>query len=222
MYRRFQIRLAVVFLALAANSFGREGLAATFNIANGDVAGLIAAINTANSNNQNDTINLAPGGVYNLTAADNISSDGNNGFPKIGGDNGHNLTIDGGTAVTIQRVAGSPQFRFFYIQQGTNVVLGGLVLKGGDDPGNYSQAVEEGGGAIVNRGGTVRLNECTLDGNRAAYRGGAIYNHAVFDTTATVTLYRCILTNNTASSGGAIQTTRTVPRASRMPMPTWW
>ena len=54
--------------------------AATFNIANGDVAGLISAINTANSNNQDDTINLASNGDYVLTVPDN----GSNGLPVIG------------------------------------------------------------------------------------------------------------------------------------------
>src|SRR5437016_500712 len=42
--------------------------AATFNIANGDVTGLINAINTANGNGQDNTINLATAGTYTLTA----------------------------------------------------------------------------------------------------------------------------------------------------------
>lgn len=40
--------------------------AATFNIPDGDVAGLIVAINTANANGEADTINLASGGTYTL------------------------------------------------------------------------------------------------------------------------------------------------------------
>ncbi len=50
-------------LLISTTTFG-----ATFNITNGDVAGLIAAINTANSNTETDIINLAVNGTYNLTA----------------------------------------------------------------------------------------------------------------------------------------------------------
>src|SRR5713226_493535 len=41
--------------------------AQTFNIADGDVAGLIAAINSANASACPTTINLAPNGTYTLT-----------------------------------------------------------------------------------------------------------------------------------------------------------
>jgi hypothetical protein len=44
--------------------------AAVFNVASGDVAGLIAAINAANANGEENTINLTPG-TYTLTAIDN-------------------------------------------------------------------------------------------------------------------------------------------------------
>src|SRR5437899_9181705 len=91
-------------------SFPQLAPAATFNIANGDVAGLISAINTANSNNQDDTINLASNSDYVLTAPDN----GSNGLPVIGIDNAHNLTINGNGA-TIRRssASGTAEFRIF-------------------------------------------------------------------------------------------------------------
>ncbi|MBD2767508.1 hypothetical protein IC235_06335 [Hymenobacter sp. BT664] len=49
--------------------------AATFTIANGDVAGLAAAINAANTNNQADIINLATNGTYVFTTINNIVTD---------------------------------------------------------------------------------------------------------------------------------------------------
>src|SRR6476620_7878385 len=68
---------------------------AVFNIANGNVVGLIAAITTANTNNQADTINLATGGVYTLTAVNNVTiGNGTNGLPVITSDNGNALTIN--------------------------------------------------------------------------------------------------------------------------------
>ncbi len=63
-------------------SWGHWSKSATFNIANGDVAGLITAINTANTNNQNDDINLAANGTYTLTNVNNMN-DGPNGLPTI-------------------------------------------------------------------------------------------------------------------------------------------
>ena len=59
MKQRSILSLAAGFLlALAA------GQGATFNIGNGDVAGLIAAIQTANTNGEVNVINLAPNGLY--------------------------------------------------------------------------------------------------------------------------------------------------------------
>src|SRR5207253_6689253 len=90
------IGTALLFLGV------QSALAATFTIANGDVAGLISAINTANVNDEADTINLASGGAYTLTAVNN-TTDGANGLPVLVNDLlGPDLTINGNGA-TIQR-----------------------------------------------------------------------------------------------------------------------
>jgi hypothetical protein len=100
-------RLGLAFLLLLAAC-----QAATFNIADGDVAGLIAAIQAANTNGQANTINLAPTGTYILTAVAEDGASfygccGTTGLPYIRSQ----LTIHGNGA-TIQRstVAGTPQF----------------------------------------------------------------------------------------------------------------
>jgi hypothetical protein len=68
MGRAFNVAV-VVTIGLAFLLAPGMAPAATFNIANGDVAGLIAAIQTANANcAAATTINLAPGGTYTLTA----------------------------------------------------------------------------------------------------------------------------------------------------------
>src|ERR1700758_2979166 len=86
--------------------------AATFNIADGDVAGLKAAMNTSNTNQEDDTINLANGGTYILTTIDN-STYGPTGLPvlvndrniKVGGN--YSLTINGnGETITRRTVKG--------------------------------------------------------------------------------------------------------------------
>lgn len=83
--------------------------AATFNIPNGDVAGLIAALNTANGNGEADTINLAASGTYTLMAVDNTSAyRGPNGLPAIASQ----ITINGnGASIQRSSVAGTPDFR---------------------------------------------------------------------------------------------------------------
>src|SRR5437016_690758 len=94
----FLVKTPSTFLAaLVAALLCRHASAATFTIADGDVAALKMAIATANSNNADDTINLAANGHYMLTAADNTTN-GANGLPVITSDSGHKLTINGNGA----------------------------------------------------------------------------------------------------------------------------
>src|SRR5437016_12174056 len=82
--------------------------AATYNVATGDVAGLIAAINSANSSPAPNTINLATGGTYTLTTVNGSGT----GLPVIS----NSMTINGNGA-TIQRsgAVGTPDFRIFFV-----------------------------------------------------------------------------------------------------------
>src|SRR2546421_4336666 len=157
--------MATLFLRAAIGpallfSFSQIVPAATFNIADGDVAGLISAINTANSNNQDDTINLAASGNYVLTAANN----GSNGLPIIGIDNGHNLTINGNDATIVRSAAsGTPEFRFFQMTGNftNNVTISSLTLTNG-----YVSSA--GGGAIqLDDATTLDLVNCTIANNAA-------------------------------------------------------
>jgi hypothetical protein len=83
----------------------------TYNIPDGDVAGLIAAINSANASGEPSTINLAPNGTYTLT---DVADDGSTvyccgptGLPFVN----RTLMINGNGA-TIQRsnASGTPPF----------------------------------------------------------------------------------------------------------------
>ncbi len=162
--------------------------AATFNVANGDVVGLIAAINTANSSPGADTITLAAGGTYTLTAIDN-GTEGNNGLPAVTSQ----ITINGNGA-TIERssVAGTPSFRMFFIPGpgAGNLTLNGVTIRGCDSltggairnqgnlavsnssiSGNYGQSA----GAIWNQNGTVTITGSTIRNNRSFYYG-AVWN----------------------------------------------
>src|SRR5438270_2899732 len=137
--------------------------AATFPIANGDVAGLASAITTSNSNAQDDTIVLAAAGTYTLTTA----------LPQIGADGGHKLTIQGNGA-TLQRstAGGTPNFRIFATQSGSNVAISGLTMADGN-PGAFH------GGAIFanvqeSAASILTIDKCVFNNNQGDY-GGAIW-----------------------------------------------
>ena len=102
------------------------------------------------------------------------------------------LTIVGSGTVsptTIRQTA--PGRRVFSIAPG---VFGSrfeyLIIKGGN--------AAESGGAILNRGYSLTLYRCTLDGNSAADYGGGIDNHGK------LTLNIVTVKNNSASSGGGV------------------
>ncbi|HTU92269.1 MAG TPA: hypothetical protein VMF69_19465, partial [Gemmataceae bacterium] len=106
------------------------------SVGNSDVAGLIAAINTANTDGQPTTINLAANGTYNLTKINNYDLvnglKGANGLPQITG----NVTIQGNGA-TIERssAAGTPAFRLLDVESCGNLTLNNLTIEGGEESG---------------------------------------------------------------------------------------
>jgi hypothetical protein len=140
-----------------------------FNVGGGDVAALIADINTANGNGQSNTINLTKS-TYTLTTI-NVFWYGPDGLPAIYS----NLTINGNGA-TIQRASDADNFRLFYVSSGLsglpkgNLTLNDLTLAGGVAHGGDSGEGGGGlgaGGAIFSQG-TLALNRVTLTNDAAA------------------------------------------------------
>jgi CSLREA domain-containing protein len=176
--------------ALVAISLCRQTSAATFTIADGDVAALITAINTSNSNGVDDTIELATNGTYTLTAVNN----GTNGLPVIGSDTAHKLVIHGNGA-TLQRstAGGTPAFRIFYIGTGADVAISGLKITNGSASGDL-------GGGIYNDHAMLTVTNSTVSGNSAGF-GGGIYNDG-YSGSATLTISNSTVSGNSASSWG--------------------
>ena len=177
-----------LLIAVVTTLLPDVGQAAVFNISDGDVAGLIAAINTANSNGEADTINLAAGGTYTLTAIDNAD----NGLPIITS----KITINGSGA-TIQRssAAGTPNFRILRINAPTgDLTLNELIIRGG-------RTVGSGGGIFVHTGGIniastrLTLVNSTVSGNTATTGGG-------IDNEGTLTLVNSTVSFNTVTGSG--------------------
>ena len=167
---------------------------AVFNIADGDVAGLIAAINSANASGCPATINLAPNGTYTLTAgADNGDPDfyqasGAAGLPYIRTP----ITINGNGA-TIQRSAatGTPDFVVLAVSGAGpykgNLTLNGVTLIGGSLGGlnlaygtalvQNSTVTRNTGGGINNICGSLTMVNSTVSYNTSdsAWGGGGIF-----------------------------------------------
>jgi len=104
------------------------------------------------------------------------------------------LTIDGGTGVTIARspAENTPTFRIFAISEGT-VTFDSLTLRNGT-------TLESGGGIFI-AGSTLTLRDSTFTGNAAAINGGGITNAS--DSTLIISS-STFTDNTTSSSGGAI------------------
>jgi CSLREA domain-containing protein len=163
--------------------------AATFDIADGDVAALKSAFAFSSFNNENDTINLASGGTYILTEVENTSANGENGLRVVSTDNGHNLTINGNGA-TIERssAAGTPGFRILEVVG--SATISNLTLGNGEGLS---------GGAIYNGSGTLTLQSCTFNGNLVYVTSGGTGGGAIYNNSGTVSVTGCSFTGNTVS-----------------------
>ena len=161
------------------------------SIAAGDVAGLIQAIDDANSIAQPNVINLAPGATYMLTAPNN-DTNGPNGLPALLS----NITINGNGAVI--EAAGSTPFRLFTISSGANVVLDSLTIELGSS---------DAGGGIYNAG-TLALNNDVLTGNSATGNGGAVFNDGTLTQSGTS------FSNNSAGGSGPNVFDAVIPTAT--------
>ena len=163
--RNGSIFAVVLCLTLALT---QPALAKTFHCEAGDVACLIAAINTANANGHKNTIELEAG-VYTLTAADNVTpgpngQDGPNGLPSITS----TLTIKGtgadATGIARPLSSSPPWFRLMHVAASGDLTLQGVTLSGGF-------CVCDGAG-LYNAGGAVTVTDSVFTQNGALGTGG--------------------------------------------------
>ena len=170
--------IAQLVLCVAAPAVGQSG--GTISVANGDVAGLITAIQTLNANG-GGTIELASGGLYSVTAASDWWY-GPNAFPAISA-----AIVINGNGATIQSKYGGDDgpFRFFYVSGGFstlpagNLTLQNLTLTGGLAQGGTGGSGTEAGGGGAGMGGaifyqgTLTLLGLTISSNSAVGAPGA-------------------------------------------------
>jgi hypothetical protein len=204
---RFFLNICVAVIVTSLFSASHVS-AAVFNVADGDVTGLIAAITTANGNGENDTINLAVNGSYILSGVNNTTN-GPNGLPVITADSGHALVVNGATTeIGASTATGTPSFRIFNVNGGT-LSISGVTISHGFLDGNGSTGDLFGAGIYIGDG-VVTLTNCIFNNNAALgfdARGGAISL-----SSGTLRLTSCFFKSNAAISsqsfsqagGGAI------------------
>ncbi len=159
--------------------------AALFNVAPGNVAALIDAINQANANGQPDTINLGLNATYTLRQ----SADGANGLPVI-----TSPIVINGNGATLQRGgAGASAFRILEVQGG-QLALSSVTLRNGR---------AEAGGAILNSG-TLNLSNSVLAGNAAVPSEGTGGTGGAIANSGALTMLNSTVTQNSARLGGAV------------------
>lgn len=156
------VRRFVLILFFFLFWFPQKIYAETFNVGPGDTAGLINAINSANSNGVADEINLS-GSTYLLTTIYN-STYSKTGLPIINSE-----IVINGNGSTINRDSFAPNFRILTENYPGKLTLNNITISGGYDADitdNY------GGGGIFNLNASLILNKCIISNNKAEVGGG--------------------------------------------------
>lgn len=164
-------------------SFLPDGTCDADLVTPGNQCTLRAAIEEANVNGEADNINfdLLPNSTIELTSGTQLTITTN---IEIVGPGADTLTVDGITGDGTNN-------RVFGIGSAGDATVKGLTVTGGN--GN-----DEGGGAIFNDGGTLKLNNSTVSGNSADFDGGGVFS------VGTLTVTGSTVSGNSATYGGGI------------------
>ena len=154
----------------------QSAFAATITVTNGNNTGTGSLRNAISSAASGDIIVFSGVTTVTLTSGELLVD--------------KNLTINGGSGVTITRGSGS--FRIFHISNNATVSMSNLTVSNGTNSVS--------GGAYQNDlGCSLTLTACVLTGNSSSSQGGSIENDA------NLTMINCTITNSTAPGlGGAI------------------
>jgi len=189
--------------------------AAIFNVEAGDVAGLVAAIDAANTNDEADSI-ILEAGSFNVLFSDADAIQ----FAQISSE--ISISGSGPEPTLIQRPPDEFWFNFLGVGEMGHLTLRNLTIKGGytsQDCGgaitvirgsmmvqnvtfldNYSRFS---GGAICNLGGVIVVDNSVFKGNKAGNYGGAIHNDDSGQS-GTLNIIDSIFEGNESSRGGAL------------------
>jgi hypothetical protein len=194
---------------------------AVFNVACGDTAGLITAINAANNESANpgqDTIVLASRCITPFTfSAPYVANPAYSlAVPTITS----SIKITGNGSILERSGAPlTPAFRMFSVIAGTELILDSVTLRNfrenyGPAVANYGKVVITrstfignssitSGGAVVNYG-EMLIENSTFSENHTDGNGGALANEKLASTLGWLTLINVTITNNSAANGSAL------------------
>ncbi|EMB22559.1 InlB B-repeat-containing protein [Treponema denticola] len=120
--------------------------------------------------------------------------------------NGKSLTIKRADGAASAVLDASGHSRIFKVENGANLILENLTLKGGKAEGE--EDADKCGGAIYAKDANeIKIINCIITGNEAAKNGGGLN---VEGTPTTIT--NCTFTGNTAKNGGGIYIMETSTR----------
>ena len=192
--------------------------AAVFQIPAGDVPGLIAAINTANANGEENTIILAPG-TYTVAGFEPTGAFEKNPLPVVTS----TLTLRGAGAEVTSIIAFTGRIAFpitcLSVAAAGTLILDGLTILGGFAPSGAGVTNEgsvtvmrttiaqsRGGGGVFNSG-TMTITESTIADNGADSQGGGGISN-----TGTMTISKTTIMRNASigGSGGGIHNSGTL------------
>ncbi len=201
------LKILVFFIGLAlAVALPCSTFAATFNIADGDVPGLIDAIEVAISNGEEDIILLAEKGTYTLSpnADFRIPSGGKGPGPSglvitsaitIKG-NGSLIERDANLFTAPDRCSGLTKFRIIHVYGGGTLTLEDVTIQNGCAfTGVYNSGR---GGGILNNGITILTRSTVCDNASDDSSGGGICNAG----SGGLTLTDSTVCRNTVANGG--------------------
>jgi predicted outer membrane repeat protein len=181
--RGLVVPLGFKLAAMLFTPFMLVSASETFHVPDGDVAGLIAALENAKDG---DIVSLAGNGVYILTEVNHVEGIDANGLPVIR----RAISIEGNGA-TIERDSNAPDFRILALTEvGQETMVSNLTIKNG--------AARDGAGMLIHDGSPLVLN-CIFISNRARTTGGAIRSVVSSPIIRNSTFER-----NQANHGGAI------------------
>jgi hypothetical protein len=174
----------------------------TLNVNGGDTAGLINAINQANSaalGAGNYVINLDANGSnapYVVTTGNNFKV-GENGLPVI---TAKNLTINGNGA-TIER-SSSTDFRLFYISGHTTVTLENLTLAGGAELGYNGGAIYAAGSKLTLSNDLIEHSSVTGKNGGKGKPGQTVEGGGLYSAGGTITINNGTVFLQNSATGG--------------------
>lgn len=148
------------------------------------------AVSAANATADNDTIEFAA--LFNTEQTITLS-----GGQILLVNNG-SLTING-TGAALLTISGNNTSRIFSNPLNSVFNINNLRLTGGNGVGPDNTGR---GGAIYNNSGSITITNSILTGNKSQ-TGGALSSIAADRTATTITIVRCIITNNTSQGPGS-------------------